>query len=106
MIRFLVHYGIHFLVPVAIAYIFYRKNALKVSIVLLATFIIDVDHLFATPIFNPNRCSINYHLLHSFWAIGVYVFLLFPKKTRLFGVGLLIHIIADSADCLLLRFNL
>lgn len=61
--------------------------------------LIDLDHLLATPIFDSNRCSINYHPLHTYYAMVVYMLLLFPKKTRLVGLGLVIHIIADSADC-------
>ena len=69
---------------------------------MVATMLIDLDHLLATPIFDPNRCSINFHPLHTYWAIGLYVILLIPKKTRLIGIGLVIHIIADSADCALM----
>jgi len=60
---------------------------------------IDLDHLLANPIFDPNRCSINFHPLHSYIAIAVYFLLLFPKKTRLIGLGLVIHILADTIDC-------
>ncbi len=64
--------------------------------------LIDLDHLLATPIFSPNRCSITFHPLHSYYAIAVYVLLLIPKKTRIIGLGLVIHIIADTVDCLLM----
>ncbi len=71
-------------------------------LILLAAILIDADHVFADPIFDPNRCSINFHPLHSYWAIAVYVLLLGFKKTRIFGIGLLIHIIADLTDCYLI----
>lgn len=61
--------------------------------------LIDLDHLLATPIFSPNRCSINFHPLHSYYAIAIYFILLIPKKTRLIGLGLVIHILADTVDC-------
>ena len=64
--------------------------------------LIDLDHLLASPIFSANRCSINFHPLHSYYAIAVYVALLIPKKTRLVGLGLVIHILADTADCWLM----
>jgi hypothetical protein len=64
--------------------------------------LIDFDHVLATPIFDSNRCSISFHPLHSYYAIVVYILLLFPKQTRLIGLGLVIHIIADSVDCLLM----
>ncbi len=103
MLRFFVHYGIHFLVPVLIAYLFYRKKFKQSTLILLSAIIIDIDHLLASPIFDANRCSINYHFLHTYWAIAVYFFMLIPKKTRLIGIGLLIHILADTADCILMR---
>lgn len=60
---------------------------------------IDIDHLLANPIFDPNRCSINFHPLHSYYAIAVYVVLSIVKKTRLIGLGLVLHILADVIDC-------
>lgn len=102
MFRFFVHYGIHFLVPIAIGLFFFKENRLKVIVILLAGIIIDVDHLWANPIFDPERCSIGYHPLHSYWAIAVYFALLYFKKTWIFGLALLIHIFADALDCYLI----
>ncbi|MDA9335367.1 DUF6122 family protein [Flavobacteriaceae bacterium] len=102
MIQGLVHYGIHFLGPLLLAILVYRKNWVKTFLIFLSTFIIDLDHLLATPVFDPMRCSINFHPLHSYFAIGFYICLLVPSKTRLVGIGLCIHIIADYCDCLLM----
>lgn len=102
MLRFLLHYGIHFLVPIAIGLFFFKENRSRAIIILLAAILIDVDHLIANPIFDPNRCSIGFHPLHSYWAIGVYFITLFFKKTRIFGIALLIHILADLTDCYLI----
>lgn len=102
MLRFLVHYGIHFLVPVLVGFYFFKDNRLRAILILLAGIVIDVDHLLATPIFEANRCSIGFHPLHSYWAIALYVVLFFFKKTRLVGLALLIHIVADISDCLLM----
>ncbi|MEX0291631.1 MAG: DUF6122 family protein [Flavobacteriaceae bacterium] len=99
MLRFFIHYGIHFLVPIAIALLFFREKRLLVMLILLAGILIDIDHLFASPVFDPTRCSINFHPLHSYWAIAVYSVLLFVKKTRILGLALLIHILADLVDC-------
>ena len=65
---------------------------------MLSAIAIDLDHLLANPIFDPTRCSINFHPLHSYYAIGVYVLLTIIKKTRVIGLGLLIHILADLVD--------
>lgn len=66
---------------------------------MLATMLVDVDHLLATPLFDPTRCSINFHPLHTYWAMGVYVLLLFFRKTRIIAVGLLFHMLTDFIDC-------
>lgn len=67
---------------------------------MLATMFIDLDHLLASPVFDSGRCSINFHLLHSYWAMGIYMLMLFFKKTRIIAVGLIFHLITDSIDCL------
>ena len=100
ILRFSIHYGLHFLVPGLIAYIFFRHHWKTVWVIMIATMLIDLDHLFATPIFDSNRCSINFHPLHTYYAIVVYAFLLLPKKTRIITLGLLLHILTDSIDCL------
>ena len=102
MLQTIVHYGIHFLVPILIALVFFRKNWKMASLIMLSAIIIDIDHLLANPIFDPTRCSINFHPLHSYYAIGIYVVLTIIKKTRVIGLGLLIHILADWTDCLLM----
>ncbi len=99
MIQTIAHYGCHLLLPLIVALLAYRKIWVKAFFIMLAGILIDVDHLLANPIFDPNRCSINFHPLHSYFAIGIYVLLLFPKKTRLIGLGLVIHIISDIVDC-------
>ena len=103
MLRFFLHYGIHFLLPVIIGLLFFKENRLKIILILLAGILIDLDHLLATPIFDPNRCSIGFHPLHSYWAIVFYVLLLGWKKTRIIGLALLIHILADLVDCVFIK---
>ncbi|WP_047419811.1 DUF6122 family protein [Cellulophaga sp. Hel_I_12] len=102
MLRFTLHYGIHFIVPFFIAFVFFKEKRSRVLLILLAGILIDVDHVLADPIFDPERCSIGFHLLHQYWAIAVYFVLLFFKKTSIFGIALLLHILADTVDCLLM----
>ncbi len=102
MLQFGVHYGLHFGLPLLIALVFFRSLWLKAYGIMILGMLIDLDHLLADPIFDPNRCSINFHLLHSYYAIAVYILLLLPKQTRLIGIGLVVHIIADTADCWLM----
>lgn len=100
-LKFIIHYGFHFIIPGLLAFIFFRKNWKTVFGVFLLTMMVDLDHLLATPLFDPNRCSINFHPLHSYYAIVVYIFLLFFNKTRIIAIGLLLHMLADSIDCYL-----
>lgn len=104
MLRDTLHYGIHFILPLIVGSVFYPGRRFRATILLLSGILIDVDHLLADPVFDPNRCSIGFHPLHSPWAIALYAFLLIPRSTRIFGWGLLIHILADTVDCQLL-FN-
>lgn len=96
----IVHYSLHFLAPGIIAYVFFRSRWKQVWLILLLTMLVDIDHLWANPIFDPERCSIGFHFLHSYPAIGIYVVLLLFKKTRIVGIGLLLHMLTDFQDCL------
>jgi len=99
-LRISIHYGLHFVLPFFIAYFFFKKNWKVAYLILLATMLIDLDHLWANPIFDANRCSINFHPLHTYWALAVYIMLLFFKKTRIIAIGLLLHFFTDALDCL------
>lgn len=89
----------HFLVPGILANVFFRKNWKKVWLIFTLTMFVDLDHLLAAPLFDPNRCSLNFHPLHSFYAIAVYAILLVPAKTRIIAIGLLFHMLTDFIDC-------
>ena len=67
---------------------------------MVATMIVDVDHLLANPIYDPDRCSIGFHPLHTAPAVAVYVLLAAWPKTRLVGIGLLLHMALDLGDCI------
>lgn len=93
------HYFLHLGFPAVIALFFYRKYWKKAYLILLATMLVDLDHLFADPIFDPNRMSVGFHFLHSYYAIAVYFLLLFFKgNLRLIGIGLLFHMLTDFQD--------
>lgn len=66
---------------------------------MIATMVVDLDHLLAVPIYDPNRCSIGFHPLHSYVAIGIYFVLLFFPKLRIIAIGLIIHMALDFIDC-------
>ncbi|MBW7675423.1 DUF6122 family protein [Chryseobacterium chendengshani] len=99
LLKSFIHYFLHLVFPAAFAYVFYRENWKKVYLILLATMFVDVDHLIADPIFNPNRMSVGFHFLHSYYAIAVYFLLLFFKgNLRIIGIGLLFHMLTDFQD--------
>lgn len=94
------HLLLHVIVPLAVARLFWPKDWKRAALWMLAAWVIDLDHLFADPVYAPGRCSLGFHPLHTWPAIAVYAGLSVPKKTRWFGVGLLIHIVLDGIDCL------
>jgi len=113
----MIHLGLHFVVPLVVALVFFRTSWRNATFILIATMIVDVDHLLANPIYDPNRCSIGFHPLHTFPAILVYVALFVgpfyvrmknkdrswhPKArlVHLIGLGLLIHMALDGLDCM------
>lgn len=99
----LLHYSLHFLFPGVIAWLFYKAYWRKAWLILVATMLVDFDHLLVRPIFDPNRCGIGFHLLHNEYALVVYIVLFLIPKTRLIGLGLLLHMATDSLDCLLMN---
>jgi hypothetical protein len=111
------HIALHFLVPVLVALVVYRGRWRRAALLMLATMAVDLDHLLAVPVYDPERCSINFHPLHSTLAIVLYaaVFVaplvigrgrsrsdLSPRAwmVHVLGLGLLIHMALDGSDCL------
>lgn len=112
----MIHILLHFVVPVCIALLFFKKEWKRSALWMISTMIVDLDHLLADPIYDPNRCSINFHPLHSYELIAIYAltFVLAgilryrkPAETEnsyiqvllLISLGLLIHMGLDWADC-------
>ena len=106
------HLVLHGLVPLVVALVGYRSRWATACAVMLATMIVDVDHLLAEPVYDPERCSIGFHPLHTAPALVVYALLtLTPLAIRarprpravwaahLVGVGLVIHMVLDGLDC-------
>ncbi|MDA3802642.1 MAG: DUF6122 family protein [Patescibacteria group bacterium] len=104
IIRTTTHYLLHFVAPFVVAYYFFNKNWKWAGVIMTSTILIDLDHLLASPIFDPSRCSIGFHPLHTIWALIVYIlFLLIPSwKWRAVGLGLIIHFATDAIDCVMM----
>jgi hypothetical protein len=94
------HLALHFIVPLLVAFLFFRENLKLSYLAMILTMLVDLDHLLASPIYDANRCSIGFHPLHQYWFIGIYLVMSFFSKTRLIGVGLIIHMSLDALDCL------
>ncbi len=114
----MLHILLHFLIPAAVAALCFADRRGRAFALLLVALVIDLDHLLADPIYDPERCSIGFHPLHSSWAIALYLALwlvtqpIMPVAGRfgalvcrwrdelfLIASGLLIHILLDASDC-------
>jgi len=112
----MIHIVLHFVVPLLAAVVFYRRRWRSTAAILIATMLVDADHLLADPVYDPDRCSIGFHPLHTLPAIAVYTMLfLLPllfgrergranlrpaaRALHLIGFGLLIHMLLDGIDC-------
>ena len=113
----MIHIALHFVVPLVVAAVFYRKIFQRAFLTFIATMLVDVDHLLADPIYDPARCSIGFHPLHSEIAILMYVVcfvlpMIFRSRAKghprektlewlhVISLGLLIHMALDGIDCL------
>ena len=101
VVVFALHYGGHWLVPLAVAKLLAPARWLPFAAVMLAANLIDIDHILADPIFDPNRCSIGFHPLHTLPAALVYgAALAVPRWwARAFALGALWHLAVDQGDC-------
>ena len=98
----ILHVILHFFVPFAVAKTVWREKWIRPFFIMASTIVVDLDHLLSEPIFDPNRCSIGTHPLHSWSAIGVYVACLPSPHLRIAASGLLIHMALDGTVCLCL----
>lgn len=103
--RPIVHLALHVLVPWIAARIVFPEVWKRAWLIMIATMVIDLDHLLADPVYDPQRCSIGFHPLHTQWAVLVYILVAVIPSTRVVGFGLLIHIVLDSLDCIWMRLE-
>lgn len=102
-LRATLHLLLHAAIPALLALLFWRPQAVRAWMWMMAAFVIDLDHLLADPIYAPDRCSIGFHPLHTAPAITAYAGLAVWPRTRWFGVGLVLHVLLDGLDCVLMR---
>jgi hypothetical protein len=101
LLQVLIHYSLHFIAPGLLAWFLFKDNWLLAWGIMIATMLVDLDHLLARPIFDSSRCSIGFHPLHSYPAIAFYGLLLFVPNwyVQVIAVGLLFHMFTDWQDC-------
>jgi len=104
MIRPIAHLLLHIIVPGAVARWFFSERWKKAWFMMMLTMLVDLDHLAADPIYDPGRCGIGFHPLHTYAALIIYTVLGAIPKTRLVGLGLLIHMTLDGLDCVWMKF--
>ena len=100
----MLHLSWHLVVPLVVVGLFFKKEWKIAYFIMLSTMLVDLDHLLANPIYDPNRCSMGFHPLHQPWFIAFYFILSFYPKTRFIGIGLVIHMVLDAIDCYPISF--
>ena len=100
----MLHLSWHLVVPLVVVGLFFKKDWKIAYFIMLSTMLVDLDHLLANPIYDPNRCSIGFHPLHQPWFIAFYFILSFYPKTRFICIGLVIHMVLDAIDCYPISF--
>ncbi len=103
MFREIIHMGLHIALPAVAARLGFAGRWKRSWAIMMMTMAVDLDHLAAEPIFDPNRCSIGFHPLHSGAAIVIYLLLTGIPRFRIIGVGLLLHMVVDGIDCIWMR---
>lgn len=98
----IIHLLLHVLVPGLVARLCFRERWQRAWLIMLATMAVDLDHLLADPVFDPGRCSIGFHPLHTLPLFPLYLVLAAVPRTRLIGLGLIIHMVLDGLDCTLM----
>jgi hypothetical protein len=98
----LIDFVLHLSVPALAAFWAPPSRRVRVWWLMVATLAVDLDHLLATPVYDPARCSIGVHPLHHPLAILAYAALLPIPVLRWPAVGLLLHMGIDGLGCLLI----
>ena len=65
----MLHVALHSAAPLLVALAFYCSYWRYAALVLIATMLVDLDHVLADPVYDPARCSIGFHPLHTAPAI-------------------------------------
>lgn len=100
-----IHMALHFIVPALVARWVFADRWIKAWVIMMLAMAIDIDHLLATPIFDPDRCGIGFHPLHTYPAMILYGAMFAIPKLRVLALGLMIHVVLDGLDCVLITLK-
>lgn len=98
-LRAILHLAGHVALPALAARLIFPRAFRRAWLLMLLANLVDLDHLVQDRVYDPNRCSIEEHPLHTAPAIAGYALLLLPARSRMLGVGLLLHMAWDQVDC-------
>ena len=100
LVRTFVHLVLHIVIPGIVARLVFADRWRRAWLIMVSTMVVDLDHLLANPVYDPLRCGIGFHPLHSYLAIVVYLAMVIFPKIRILAIGLIIHMLLDSFDCI------
>ena len=106
LIRPVIHLLLHVLLPFLVARRFSPEGYWRPFLLMMLGWAIDLDHLLATPIYQPDRCGIGFHPLHGVWMFALSLGLSAYPRTRWLGLGVLLHLLLDLSDCACLWLSL
>ena len=66
---------------------FFSRRFLYAWLIMMATMLVDLDHLLANPVYDPDRCSIGFHPLHQYPIMVLYIVLARLAKNSLDRAG-------------------
>lgn len=100
----MLHMALHILLPALVSLFFFRARWKMVWLIMMLAMLVDLDHLLASPIYDPARCSIGLHPLHTWQAMAAYLAMSMWPSTRVVALGLLIHMVVDGLYCIQLSW--
>ncbi len=81
-----------------------KSGVLKITtldwILIFASNLVDIDHLWSRPIYKAGRNSFKTHFIHKNWLVvsAVAILMLFWRPLIFLGVGLILHFVLDLID--------
>ncbi|HEY4505213.1 MAG TPA: DUF6122 family protein [Candidatus Paceibacterota bacterium] len=70
--------------------------------------LVDLDHLFSRPIYQPGRDSFKTHFLYKQWKMVLLlsILMLFVRPLMFLGIGLVLHFFLDYLDTIKEKIHL